>query len=322
MSAKGRRKGGPLLGMISARLTNTTILENVLDGERMAQTIAEVVERFGLESVPLTFADFSAMAECCGCEIYFQQDVLPMVVSHPVKTREDIAGLRIPDPQEDGRLPELIRSARRLAARFPTLSKSVTCFGPFTLAGHLSGVEYLSRKTLSDPDYVNELLDFCVAAILDYAGAMVEVGANLIFLGDPTASLLSPKAYREFAGAATRKLVEQLKVPALLHICGNTTHLIEEMCATGVKGLSLDAPVHLPSAARRIPPQISLMGNLSPTGVLLTGTPQEVRQATWQLMDEMKEFPNYRVASGCDLPPETPVENILAMMEAIREYAG
>lgn len=88
------------------------------------------------------------------------------------------------------------------------------------------------------------------------------------------------------------------------------------------KGISLDSPVHLPSIASRVPSHILIMGNLSTTGVLLTGTSQEVRQATWQLMDAMKEFPNYRVASGCDLSPETPVENILAMMEAIKEYEG
>lgn len=320
MSAKSRRKGGPLLGMISARLANTTILENVLNGERMSRTIAEVVERFGLDSVPLTFPDFSAVAECCGCEVYFQRDVLPMVVTHPVKSREDIARLKVPDPLRDGRLPELIQCARLLSERFKNLSKSITGFGPFTLAGHLSGVEHLSRKTIGDPDFVNELLDFCVKTSLAFLEAMIELGANVVFIGDPTASLLSRKAYREFAGAATRKLVEQLKVPALLHICGNTNHLIEEMCATGIKGISLDSPVHLPSIVSRVPSHILIMGNLSPTGVMLTGSPLEVRQATRQLMDEMGKFPNYRIASGCDLSPETPVENILAMMEAIREY--
>jgi uroporphyrinogen decarboxylase len=98
-------------------------------------------------------------------------------------------------------------------------------------------------------------------------------------------------------------------------------HLIEAMVEAGVDGLSLDsaeAGVDLPQAAEKAPEDVVLIGNLSPTGTLLNGTPDAVREEVRALLEAMAPYPNFVLSTGCDLPPETPLENIEAFMEAGR----
>jgi len=102
-------------------------------------------------------------------------------------------------------------------------------------------------------------------------------------------------------------------------------HLVKEMAATGVDALSLDAPetgVDLPAAAAMLSGRETiLIGNLSPTGSILRGSPREVEADTERLLRSMDSCPRFILSTGCDLPQETPAENIKAFMRAGRGYA-
>jgi uroporphyrinogen decarboxylase len=114
-------------------------------------------------------------------------------------------------------------------------------------------------------------------------------------------------------------VVEQIERPVILHICGNSTHIIEMMCATGVQGISIDFMVDLPAIVPRVPNDVVIMGNINPVGTLLNGTPEEVRRETRELMKKMAGVPNYIGMSGCDIPLPAPIENVQAMVETMKE---
>ncbi|MBI2876651.1 MAG: uroporphyrinogen decarboxylase family protein [Candidatus Tectomicrobia bacterium] len=173
--------------------------------------------------------------------------------------------------------------------------------------------------TIKDPEFVKAVLEFSVGMAVMGAKAQVELGAEIALVGDPTASLLSPKAYQTFAAPYTRKVIEQIERPTILHVCGQTSHIIETMCGTGAQGISVDL-VDLPSIVSRVPSEVVIVGNLSPVGTLLNGTAEEVRKETRELLDKMREVPNYILATGCEIPLETPYENILAMVETVKNY--
>jgi uroporphyrinogen-III decarboxylase len=78
--------------------------------------------------------------------------------------------------------------------------------------------------------------------------------------------------------------------------------------------------VPFPDAAAQIPADVVLIGNVDPVSTMLFGTPEKVRQDTRALMDAMREFPNFLVSTGCDLPAETPIANIAAMVETVKAY--
>ena len=92
------------------------------------------------------------------------------------------------------------------------------------------------------------------------------------------------------------------------------------MCKTGVVGLSLDSPTNILKIKDKVPEDIMIMGNISPVEVLMMKTPEEVRATSLEMLKAMEGVPNFGLMSGCDLPIGTPMENIKAMMDSVKEY--
>jgi len=95
------------------------------------------------------------------------------------------------------------------------------------------------------------------------------------------------------------------------------------MSESGVDAVSLDSPtagVDLPAVAKSLATQAVIVGNINPTGTLLNGRPAQVEAETTELMKQMDFYPNFVLSTGCDMPQETPLENIHAFMRAGRRY--
>lgn len=317
----GRRVCMPSLGAASACLTNTTIKQNLCNADTQFKTMAAAVEKFKVDAVS-TFADSTVEPEACGCAITFpENDNYPYITSHPVKTIEDIRRLKVPDPHKDGRMPVFVKTVKLLAEHF-TMIIGAGGLGPFTLAGELAGVETIALKLRTDPNFVKKLLEYAVQVIIPYQRALVDAGADIILLGEPLASILSPKFFEEFSKEYIAQVVDSINKPVCLHICGDATRLVEKMCDTGVQSISLDSPVDLLDIMTRVPRDVIISGNLSPVEVLLNLDADGVRKATKELLDKMKGVKNYVISCGCDLVPGTPIENIAAMLETVRNYRG
>jgi len=316
----GRRMVFPLALSVAAKLCNTTIRENILGGaERKFKTMYDTWRITESDMAMCTFIDLSILAEPFGCPVEIPEDAVPMVKDHPIKSWDDLKKLTQVDLSKVPRIQENFLTTTMFAERFTGLKVALGA-APFTMAGVLLGAEDIARKTKKDPQLVKAVLEACVHMVVMDAKTQISCGADLIFLGDPTASLLSPKAYQEFAADYCRMAVQQIERPVILHICGNTNHIIEMMCATGVQGISVDYLVDLPSIVPRVPEDIVIMGNINPAGKLLNGTPEEVAAETRELLERMRGVPNYLSMSGCDIPYHAPKENILAMVRTVKSY--
>jgi len=100
-------------------------------------------------------------------------------------------------------------------------------------------------------------------------------------------------------------------------------HLLDKMARSGVNVISLDSPaagVDLRMAAETVPSDIIIMWNVNSTGVILNGSPAEVKAEVSQLLRDLDPYPNYILSTGCDLPQETPLENIQAFMQTGRNH--
>jgi MtaA/CmuA family methyltransferase len=192
--------------------------------------------------------------------------------------------------------------------------------GPFTLAGLMIGANNLAIATIDTPEVVHATVNFSEHVITEYAKALQDAGADMICILDPTAVILSPTAFWEFAGKSVQNLVRHLDTRTILHICGNTEHLIKQMVRTGVHGLSLDSLVNLPKVAPMVPDDVVLIGNVSPVETLLQGDRERVRRNTLALMEQMRPHENFIVSTGCDLPQETPLENIEEFVKTAKAF--
>lgn len=306
----------PLLGAPGVKLSNTTLKENLTNKDIQLRTLKLLVEKFQPDGI-FPFMDLTVEAEALGLDISFSENENPAVRDHSIKTEEDLESVRLRYRGISGRMPLFIKVVEGLAKDL-SIVKGAYTIGPFTLAGELMGVGELSMNVILNPDLAHKFIEFTTSVIKDYAEALLDAGADVIVVLEPSAVMLSPKQFEEFSGRYFSSLVRELKSPLLLHICGDTTHLLEKMSETGAIGLSLDSLVDLKEASRIVPDSIALIGNLDPVRVFLQSTPEEVAIATRNLLGKMRGVKKFILSSGCDLPVDTPLENIEAFMHAGR----
>ena len=117
-------------------------------------------------------------------------------------------------------------------------------------------------------------------------------------------------------------LKSRLPQPVSLHICGNAMPILGDMAASGADVLELDHQVDLATACGVLGPRIAIWGNLDPVGLLAHGTPEDVRRATTDLLLAARQCGHRRlvVSSGCTLAPDTPAENIEALLAVTRLF--
>lgn len=129
--------------------------------------------------------------------------------------------------------------------------------------------------------------------------------------------------YREFALPYQKKIVEAVHAAGgrtKLHICGNTTAVLPYMIETGTDIVDLDWMVDLRRAKEIIGGRNTVIsGNYDPVAVLLQGTPGSVRESVLACRAAVPS--NYISSAGCEVPRDTPPENLLAVADALKEEA-
>jgi uroporphyrinogen decarboxylase len=153
---------------------------------------------------------------------------------------------------------------------------------------------------------------------------MSKTGAHMVSNGDSAAgpSVVSPRIYREFALPYERRVAvaaHDLGLPYLLHICGKTEPILEEMVSTGADALEIDYKTDARMARETIRGRATFVGNIDPSGVLALGRSQEVEAKTRELIEVFAGTPRLIVNAGCAIPPNTPPCNLRALISAARE---
>lgn len=306
----------PLLGAPGVKLTKTTLKENLFDEQLQFKTLFLLLERFEPDGI-FTFMDLTVELEALGLPVKFPENDNPSIVEHPIKTIDDLKNLQKRWNGLSGRMITFVELMKKMAASFPIINGGYV-IGPFTMAGELMGVNNIAIEVMINPDLVKKVLEFCNDVIEKYTLALFEAGADTVAVLEPTAVILSPEQYKEFSLKPFKKLTNNINKPLILHICGNTTHLIEQMIESGAVGLSLDSDVDFKELKKQVPEDITLIGNLNPTKVFLQGSINKVKEATISLKKEMKDRKNFIISTGCDLPIDTPLENIDTFMKTAR----
>jgi MtaA/CmuA family methyltransferase len=167
------------------------------------------------------------------------------------------------------------------------------------------------------------LLAYCSEAAAAFIRLMAATGADMVSNGDSPAGpdLVSPAMYAEFARPYEARLVDQahaLGLPYTLHICGNTTRILEGMLSTGADALELDTKTDVRAARDAMRGRAAFIGNIDPSSVLALGTPALVEARTRELLEAFAGVPGFILNTGCAIPAETPPANLKAMIAAAR----
>ena len=150
------------------------------------------------------------------------------------------------------------------------------------------------------------------------ANAMIDAGADLISVEDMTASpdLIAPKTYRDLEVEYQAQVFETIKVPKILHICGNVDPIVEYMGQTGADILSLEPKADASLARRKCGPNIILMGGVDTATTLFMKDAATVKAGAEESIASGIQI----LAPGCAVAPGSPLENLLAMVEVAKEH--
>jgi len=320
---EGRRLVAPLLGLPGVRLSGTNVKLAQQNASEHFRVIKTIVDSFSPDVV-FPLMDLSVEANALA-----RYTVIPVhdtaVVPKTDFNLDEIDSLRKIDISYDSRMNSFVDTLRLMKIGLPgEVVKAAYTTGPFSLAAMIMGAQDTVMATLLQPESLHALCRLATETIHEYIGMLIRAKADPIVILEPTAVMLGPDQFREFSGSYVNHLVESYREANMVyHTCGNTMHLIERMAESGVHGISLDSKekgVDLVDVAGRIPESTVIIGNISTTNTLYSGNPEAVKNEVIELLRTMEPHKNFILSTACDVPQETPIENIHAFMEAGRSY--
>ena len=309
----------PFAGVHAGKLKGFTARDILTDGRKLLESLLEVNRLYDPDRQPVLF-DLQVEAEILGCDLVWAEDAPPSVASHPL-AEQKVIPTQLPEP-EDGRLPMILNVMRQMKEKVgehTALYGLVT--GPFTLASHLRGTD-IFLDTIDDPNFVHQLMNFTNQVAQRIAAFYIEAGMDVIAVVDPVTSQVSPKTFVEFLSepfSAVFDFIRDQQASSAFFVCGDATKNIEAMCQTHPDSIAVDENIDM-AAVKPITDQynIVLQGNIPLTTRMLLGNQEDNMKYIIDLMDSLKNHHNLIVSPGCDMPYDTPVENVIAAVEAIR----
>lgn len=315
----------PLILNHAARVIGVKVSEYATDGQVMGQAHVAAYRRYGQDLITI-FTDTGITAEALGTELHFPADDVARFRA-PAVAEPDLADELEPvDARRAGRLPVLLEAIRHCVREVGDEVLVSCCYpAPFSTAAALRGTAMFARDLYKNREAAHTLLEKSLKLAEDFAEAVAEVG-GIPVLVDPVASgsVISGPTFEEFALPYLIKALDKISslgaVP-ILHICGRSSHIIDAMARSGAAALSIDQ-IELREAVEKVGDRVCLMGNVRPTETLLEGTPESVRAEARECLAAGRDSPGgFILSTGCEVPIETPPENLMALLEVAREDA-
>lgn len=302
----------------------TTFLELCKTPPLAAEVTVTATERLGVDAA-IIFADILLILEPMGIELEFAEGEGP-VIHNPVRKRSDVQRLReLEDPNALHFVYEAISQTRR------ALKRNVPLIGfsgaPFTLASYLieggGSKNYVHTKRLmyDDPGAWHAMMSLISRALPKYLNAQVEAGAQAVQLFDSWVGCLSPDDYGEFVLPHTREVIRNIRpeIP-VIHFGTGTGALLELMREAGGDVIGLDWRVRLDEGWQRVGHNVAVMGNLDP--VVLFANQDALRTQAKRILDQAGGRPGHIFNLGHGILPETPVENVIALVNMVHEVSA
>ena len=330
-----RVPAAPLLLNMPARVLGVPVKRIYESGETLGKAHVAAYRKFGYDFITIITCTAN-VSEAMGTKLRYPEDDAAMFDEAGLKTLDAVKDLAPADPTKDGRLPHYLE-ATEIAVR--EVGKEVFVLtlpaGPFTAASQLRGVDDFFKETITDPERTHQLLDVCTQSIINFIDAIVE-RCGVPCLAEPvgSGSLCSPKTFREFNTPYLKRIFDHVHskgLPALIHICGKAKPVFAPWVESGADLCSIDWPTDMQWACENYSDKVALLGNVPSADAFLLGSPEDVYEESKKRLDvyratvskfaaEGKQPKGFILGSGCEVPLNSPHENVQAMVDAARIY--
>ena len=302
----------------------TTFLELCKNPSLAAEVTVTAAERLGVDAA-IIFADILLILEPMGIDLEFARGEGP-VIHNPVRNASDIDRLlEVEDVNALEFVYDAIRQTR--AALKPDIPLIGFCGAPFTLASYMTegggSKNYVHTKRLmyDDAGAWHAMMALISRALVKYLNAQIAAGAQAVQLFDSWVGCLSPDDYREFVLPHTQSVIRGVTpgVP-VIHFGTGTSTLLELMREAGGDVIGLDWRVRLDDGWRRVGHDVAVMGNLDP--VVLFANQNVLRAQAKKILEQAEGRAGHIFNLGHGILPETPVENVIALVEMVHGLHG
>lgn len=312
----------PIAGCATAKVAKQTIRRYLTDVDALVEAQCRFNEQFRPD-VQVVLADLLLEAEAIGTELSFPENSMCEVVAAPLADKTNLSKFGVPDPSRDGRMPLFIEACSQIAKEVKGSAVGSTICGPWAIAGALRGVEALIYDTMDDPDFVHDLMKLCTRVVIEFAGAVRDAGVGISLSEAPAScSLISPDIFTTFLKPYYQELVDTFKAQRTgltIHICGFIDPIMEDVVDCNFSAISIDSPSDLRKMVEVNKGRSVIIGNVA-TDFFGSSLHNEMEQSIKDCLDIAAAGSGYILASGCELPPNTPVETIRFFMEKAEHY--
>jgi uroporphyrinogen decarboxylase len=317
------RQAGRYMAEYRAVRKKHSILEICKTPEIAADVTITAAEKLDVDAA-IIFADLLLPLEVMGMPFRFEAGEGP-VVEQPLRNTKQINALVTDRASE---LDYVSESVRRVAKHFgDKLPVIGFCGAPFTLASYMieggGSRNYIHTKKMmyTEPAAWQMLMRKLVEVLAAYAAKQVTAGADALQIFDSWVGCLSVEDYRQYVLPFATDLVQQLKktgVP-IIYFGTDTATLLPAMKETGAQVIGVDWRFPIDDAWRSLEFKGAVQGNMDP--VLLFADQKELRVRTEHILRQARGRPGHIFNLGHGILPETPVENVQALVQFVREIS-
>jgi len=302
---------------------HTNFLDLCKNPELCSEIMCTAVKRLGVDAA-IIFSDLLPILEPMGLELDFAKGEGP-IIYNPVRAPADVD--RILELEELNALDFVFETVRRTRADLPANIPLIGFAGaPFTLASYTieggSSRNYLHTKTLMyrDEGAWRTLMQRLARSITRYLNGQIAAGAQCVQLFDSWVGCLGPDDYRRYVLPFVKQIIDGLTpgVPVINFATGNPA-LLPLLAEAGGSVIGIDWRVRLDDAWRTVGYDRAVQGNLDP--LVLLSDPAEIRRRAKEILDQAAGRPGHIFNLGHGVVQQTPVENAIALVDAVHELS-
>jgi uroporphyrinogen decarboxylase len=318
------RQAGRYMAEYRAVRKHYSLVEICKNPALAAEVTITAAEILGVDAA-IIFADLLLPLEVMGMSFHFAAGEGP-VIEQPLRAAKDVAILRVDRAAELGFVAEAVQKvAQHFGQRLPVIG---FCGAPFTLASYMieggGSRHYIETKKMmyNQPQAWDELMQKLNAVLGEYALEQVRAGADAFQVFDSWVGCLSVEDYRRYVLPHTLALIRKIQTSGapVIYFGTDSATLLTSMRETGAEVIGLDWRIPLDQGWERVGDDRAVQGNLDP--VALFAEPSELLQRAQQVLHQAGGKPGHIFNLGHGILPETPVENVKALVKFVQDESA
>lgn len=304
-------------------------MDYYLDPELWFSTNLRMMEEFpDIIFIPSWWMEYGMAAEpsALGSKIKFWSDNTPSEY-HTLFHVEDIEKFPEYEVENDAFMAMTLHRIRMHQPRIREagyITPIVTSRGPLCTAGFVRGTTDFMIDIVEKPEWAHKLIDLCTRLIIDWLKAQHKAMGDCvegIFILDDIVGFIGEEHYKEFAHPYLKRICDAFPKDwiKIYHNDAGIEACLDHLPDTGFNVLNWGKQTDIAEVKDRIGNRMVLMGNVNPLEIAVRADPDEVFEATMEILED-SEGENIILSVGGGTSPGMPKENIQAMLDALAEY--